>query len=270
MNFYVAMALLSTLASADQTLTFVGATRHPEIREASGFVKSRKHADVFWIVNDSGNPSNLYAIRKTGELLASYSVTGAVNLDWEALAIDDNGNLYIGDVGNNVPPGGIARRWVYQVREPDPLQPGETKRSVAVEKTYYYSFPKKPFDVEGMFFHHDTLWLVSKVKKGTTLYRLPLTNAGQAVPLAEGAAAPGASVVTGASISEDGRRLALCSYDHLAVFTLPKDYRLEDLRRLPPLLVRYPAADIEGCCWDGDAVLLITEPGQIYRFNPQR
>ena len=59
-------------------------------------------------------------VLRAQELLAEYHVEGAANFDWESLAIDGEGRLYIGDVGNNIFPGGLRRRVIYRVPEPDP------------------------------------------------------------------------------------------------------------------------------------------------------
>ncbi len=78
----------------------LGRLSDPTIRETSGIVKSRKHADVFWILSDSGNPPAIHAIRRDGRVLASYRVA-APNVDWEDIATDDAGHLYLGEIGNN-------------------------------------------------------------------------------------------------------------------------------------------------------------------------
>src|SRR5687767_4556689 len=70
------------------------------ISESSGLVASRRHDGVFWTVNDSGNAPVLYAITREGKAIAEFPVD-AKNVDWEDLAIDDAGHLYVADVGNN-------------------------------------------------------------------------------------------------------------------------------------------------------------------------
>ncbi|MFO0950915.1 MAG: hypothetical protein U0835_07120 [Isosphaeraceae bacterium] len=68
---------------------------------------SRRHPGVFWVHNDSGNPPRLFAVRVDGSLIREYAVQ-APNVDWEDIAVDDEGHLYLGDIGNNdarLPPG---------------------------------------------------------------------------------------------------------------------------------------------------------------------
>ena len=40
-------------------------------RENSGIVKSRRHADVYWMHNDSGDEPRIYPVRRDGEVHAS-------------------------------------------------------------------------------------------------------------------------------------------------------------------------------------------------------
>ena len=58
--------------------------------------------DVLVTHNDGGNNSKLYVLSRKGKFLKSIKVNGAKNIDWEDLALDNDGNLYIGDFGNNL------------------------------------------------------------------------------------------------------------------------------------------------------------------------
>ena len=81
----------------------VGYYAHEEIRESSGVAVSANYPGVFWTLNDSGNPARIYATRLDGEVIQAFDVSGAENYDWEAMAIDDKGQLWIGEIGNNSP-----------------------------------------------------------------------------------------------------------------------------------------------------------------------
>jgi hypothetical protein len=251
----------------------IGTITHPRLDEASGIVKSRTHPGVFWAISDSGNPANLYAIDRTGKLLAEYRVEKALNIDWEALAIDDKGYLYIGDVGNNGIPILFSRRQVYRVKEPNPtdrpVKPGSPEQVVAVDRVHPYTFPGKPFDVEGMFFHQGSLYLLSKARMGPTrLYRLPLDQPDRDVKLVEVCELPGIENVTDACLSPDGLRLAVCSYDHAALFLRKAADPLEKLKDQAPVIRRFNMpTNIEGCCWDGEELILVSESRQVYALS---
>lgn len=174
--FWLALALSVAvggkyLHAEEPALKVVG--RLPEsIREASGLCKSRQHDGVFWTHSDSGNPPQLFAITRTGELLATYRVKGAVNLDWESIETDDSGRLYVCDVGNNIG-GGLKTRWIDIVREPNPRDkpPGEfdgdveRPREISVERQRHFTFPDQPHDVEGVVHVKDELLLFGKVRE---------------------------------------------------------------------------------------------------------
>ncbi|HVW03201.1 MAG TPA: hypothetical protein VHB77_22760 [Planctomycetaceae bacterium] len=250
----------------------VGTISHPPIREASGWVKSRRFDDVYWTLSDSGNPAHLYALERTGKLIAEFAVKGAPNIDWEALTQDDAGHLFIGDVGNNGIPFYLSRRQIYEVDEPDPRVPFEPtkeqpRRALAVRHKYDFGFPKKPFDIEGIFWHDQQLYLVSKTRRDQAgLYRLKLEEPA-ATELEFVCPVPGLEYVTGASLSNDGRRLALCSYRYAAVYALPATGDRWQLDKLEPRVMRFGPTAIEDCCWNGNELLMVSEDRTIYALD---
>jgi len=70
-----------------------------DLKENSGLVAYTEN--TAWGIEDSGNSYNIYKINFDGEILKTLEVKNAKNKDWEDLAKDDEGNLYIGDFGNN-------------------------------------------------------------------------------------------------------------------------------------------------------------------------
>jgi hypothetical protein len=247
------------------------------LAEASGLVKSRKHPGLFWTITDSGNQPILYAINIRGELLAAYRVNGAVNIDWEAIAIDDSGQLYLGDVGNSLPFVGLPRRWIYQVSEPNPLVAGPPKSSadampvVKIDKTHVFAFSGSPFDIEGMFWRHGEIYLTSKSVDGDSdLYRLPLEKQTKIHELLFVGKLPSSGMVTGAAVSADGRRLAICSYRHVTFYDFAKEGLPTVSKGGTSLVVRFPKTLIEGCCWDGNRLILISEDRILYQIDSRR
>ena len=124
------------------------------IRESSGVVASRRHTDVLWTHNDGGGPKKqvLYAIDREGKTRASFPVVGVTLHDWEDIAIDDAGHLFIGDIGNN-----DAKRdelAVYQIDEPDPTTGNGS--TVSPKRGWKLKFPNAPFDCESLFIWKDT------------------------------------------------------------------------------------------------------------------
>ena len=121
------------------------------IPEASGIVKSRRFPGIFWVHNDSGNAPLLFAVRSDGRIVRRFRLA-IPNLDWEDIAIDDQGHLYLGDIGNNT--GLLRTRVIYRIDEPDPSSPEDPDRPLAAAATVSYALPStNRFDAECLF--HD-------------------------------------------------------------------------------------------------------------------
>jgi len=255
----------------------------PEIDESSGLVASRAHPGVFWTHNDSRDAPRIFAITAQGELIREVPVEGARNVDWEDIAIDDAGHLYLADVGNNL----NRRRHlkVYRVPEPDPFDPGSVARADRVLPFRYADqrgFPqwrRFDFDAEALFWMEDALYLLTKhhSDRATTLYRLdPRPDpSGEEVALEPLARLPlgGGRVlgidplggVTGADLHPNGRWLAVLSYRALLVFErVDGDPPFRRLRRiaLDPRRTRLA----ESVVWDGDALIFGNEQRSLFRI----
>ena len=119
---FLALALSSVLGLLAQSSTFepLGRFDLQAIPESSGIVKSRRHPDVFWVHNDSGNPPTLFAVDRRGTHPQQRSRSPSPTSTGKTSPIDDQGRLYIGDIGNNG--GRLAIRMIHQIAEPDPEQ----------------------------------------------------------------------------------------------------------------------------------------------------
>jgi hypothetical protein len=237
---------------------------HPELGEVSGIVASRRHPGIFWVHNDSGNPPALYAVRRDGSVARRFAVA-APNLDWEDIAIDDSGHLYLGDIGNNGER--LPFRAVLRIDEPDPAGEPEGPLRPSWSSTYRFGSGGR-FDAEGLAVEGDHLLLVAKRRDGreAELYRLPLGKAGTltspAVPEPIGRLPGFREPATGADLSEDGRRLAVCSPASLAVFERAEDQAggWREVGRVP-----LEVGQVEAVAWDGEDVILANEPGEVFR-----
>ena len=166
---------------------------HAAINESSGLVKSRQYENVYWTHNDSGDIPRFFALAANGDLIAEYRVTGAAAKDWEDIALDDDGHLYLADVGNNDNDRTNLR--IFVVDEPDPTQGSGT---VPTLRTLHFRYAdqttlgdrrKMNFDCEAVFWRAGDLYLFTKHRSDhfTKLYRLDPTNLSKQVitPLAK-------------------------------------------------------------------------------------
>lgn len=261
--------------------------------EASGLVKSRQFAGVYWTIPDSGNAPHLYAIDERGGLLEKFLVE-APNLDWEALTIDDAGHLFIGDTGNNVPGVPLPWRWIYRIVEPEPRglteppnpdgedvpavpppsdPPEAALRTVKIDRMYSYKFTGRRRDIESMVWHGDRLYLLSKESPEpadapeAVLFQLDVAAKSRSFqPLVEVCRIADLPLASDAALSADGRRLAVCFADAVRMWTLDADAGFSVLGQREPEIVRFEKHLIEGCCWDGEDLLLASEKRELFRL----
>ncbi len=262
------LLLLQTPTEAPVALERVGTLAHEPIREASGIVRSRRYSEVYWVHNDSENLPLIFAVRRDGSLIREYKVA-IPNVDWEDIAIDDRGHLYIGEIGNNG--GMLPLRAVYQIDEPDPFhdETGERKLTGA----WYYRFqPDRRFDAESLVIDGDRALIVAKTfdRRDAEIYAIPLKSPAPLlrpiVPEKVGVLPGFTHPATGAGLSADGQRLVVCSYDAVAAYDKlkPNDKDGWALRRL---LSFESDNQIEAVAWDGDDVLLAGENRGIFRIR---
>ncbi len=255
--------LFTTIAIAEEPASFgtppwqpAGRYTHPEIRESSGIVASKQFEEVYWTLNDSGNPSVLYATKRNGELIQKIKVRGTRNFDWEALGIDDKGQLWIGDIGNN-----SRMRFdlnVVVVKEPNPY----TETEAEVIAKYPYRYPDNNVDAEGLFIANGIPYIVSKEQSGAVLYRFPALQADKKQVLERVGEFTEAQLVTGAGISEDGKRLAVCTYNSLWVYH-STDNDLAKMIQSKPWVLRHNFLG-EAICFEGYNLYLTNESRDIY------
>ena len=198
----------------------------------SGIVASSRKPGVFWAVRDRGGldrpgqPQNaVYAFKVVGgqiEDVTSGFRAMAVELpvqshDWEAIGRDDDGNLWVGDIGNNECDRGDTA--VLKVREPDPA----SLELATVLATYRYRFPDPPpgcagRNAEAMFLFENRPYIIDKADQ-STVYRFPRLDPNDPVTLERvGTMAGGVRMLSGADLSTDRRLLAVDTHTTLYVY----------------------------------------------------
>lgn len=299
--FSLAIPLTAFAGEEALELSPSGRIAFAPIRESSGLIESRRHSGVIWTHNDSGDDARIFAIRPDGSLIlpegtetAAYqgiAVTGAKNRDWEDIAIDGQGNLYIGEIGNN----GNRRQnlGVYIVPEPDPLEASATEPAQFIPFRYpdQEGFPpeKMNFDSEALVYAGDSLYLLTKHRSDseTKLYRFPSLQPQEEPHVLEllGSFDIG-GMVTGADVSLDGRNLVVVTYDAVWVFQAGEvGAWLEGEIRYRKIQNADAAEDAEYRNHGGEAVawvegkilvgnegrdLFLVDPGSMVPFDPKK
>ncbi len=71
-----------------------------KLKEVSGIALSQDKQTI-WAIEDQGNKNVVYGLDMQGNLLKDVLVENAENNDWEDITKDTQGNIYLGDFGNN-------------------------------------------------------------------------------------------------------------------------------------------------------------------------
>ncbi|MDF6019567.1 WD40 repeat domain-containing protein [Streptomyces sp. JH34] len=189
---------------ADRTFTI----EDPRITESSGLAASRIHPGVYWTHNDSDDGPYVYAVdSRTGKTVATITMEGVGEpRDVEAISLGPDGNLYVGDIGDNLD-GSWDHVWIYRFPEPKRLADA-TVRATQFDVTY----ADGARNAEALMVHPVTgrVYIASKNEDGGGLYEGPqkLTTGGNNVFRRVGEV----PWVTDGAFSPDGGDLVLRSY----------------------------------------------------------
>ena len=269
-------ALTSCRAASNETppdgklvepgVLLVGKIQHPHLTESSGLVVSRKDPAVFWTHNDGGGKRQvLYAMTRHGQPLAEYRITGAVLEDWEDIAADDQGHLFLADTGNNDAKHITMR--VHQINEPDTK--ASTTGIAPVTRSWNLRYPTAPFDCESLFIWSGNGYLVSKVFNDAraVIYKFSLSNSAPAQTLTVVGEVKIDSPVTGAAISRDGHLLALVAKNGAYVFNIRGD--VTRALKGKPYQTKFKHEHIESCTFVPEGLLATAESREIYLFTDE-
>ncbi|HET7113249.1 MAG TPA: hypothetical protein VFI57_06370, partial [Pyrinomonadaceae bacterium] len=210
------------------TPTRIANLKNAAVDESSGLAASHLNPNVYWTHNDSGDGPLVYAFDSTGESRGVFRVTGAQARDWEDMAIGPGPGrgqsyLYLGDIGDNDKKR--AEIVVYRVAEPkltaaDKNSSRSNPRTTAAADVIRLRYPDGKYDAETLLVHPTSgnLYILTKeMLRNSVVYEAaaPLVP-GQVITMKRIGEIKVPSlmggVLTGGSISPDGRRVALCDY----------------------------------------------------------
>lgn len=197
-----------------------------DLKEISGIA----YADnLLYSIQDSGNESEVILFDLKGNIKRSIAINNTKNVDWEDLTFDTQGNLYIGDFGNN---DNTRKDLAIYSIDKNHLQ--QKSANVAYAITFEYPeqthFPPKKkallFDVEGFLESNNAFYLFTKNRsKGfdgsSYIYKIP-NRAGhhkaQLIKTITTCSDYQNCAITSAAISPDGSKFVVLSHSKVWLF----------------------------------------------------
>lgn len=246
-----------------------------KVKEVSGIIW---HNNLIWSIQDSGNSNEVFGFSISGEMKDKVEVNDASNVDWEDITTDKNGNLYIGDFGNN--DNDRRNLAIYKLAVSD-------YSKVSEKITFYYpeqkDFPAKKmdklYDCEAFFLYQNHFYLFTKNRSkgfdGTSLiYKIPAIAGNHAAKLIgkiKTCSNYNSCVITGAAISPDEKKVVLLSHDRIWLLENYKgdNFSAGTMKELE--LNHY--SQKEGVCFKNNETLLIADEkdkktgGNLYEVN---
>ncbi|KGL61942.1 hypothetical protein [Polaribacter sp. Hel1_85] len=266
---------MKKIALLFSVLLFIGCQNFGNLKFISNLSKNLEEVSgtevvsdskLIWMLNDGGNKPKIYGVSKKGKIVKDITIK-AKNNDWEDLASDEKGNLYIGDFGNNE--SDRKNLTILKIKHKDL----SSSKKVEVEKIKFYypnqtKFPPKKkeyfFDSESFFYYKNSFYIFTKsrVKNKfgkTSLYKIPTKKGNHKAEFISefNNGKEMDSWITSADISNDGSKVALLSPSSVLIFS---DYKNDDF--LSGKLTKIPLNYIsqkEGITFKNKNTLLITD-----------
>lgn len=217
--------LVGSLMPSDYTApVIVGKIETDEIKESSGLSASECQ-DVLWTHNDAGNDAFIFGMDTRGKHLGTWKVQNAQNIDWESIAAIKDGSgkcsLLIGDIGDNDEKR--AELMIYRIPEPAISPDGAASSTsnplqTTAAEVLKFSYADGSNNAETLLIHPQTsdIYIITKKKSGPAgIHKLKPVFGNSNISKTEkvgdlSVPSNPAGMLTGGSISPDGKRVMLC------------------------------------------------------------
>lgn len=231
-----------------------------ELPEASGVISLN---NGFWLINDSGNDPIIYKLDHTGNIIHSIYIKGK-NIDWEDLTKDDEGNIYIGDFGNNKNKRVNLKIYIlpYKQLSNDTITPQVINFKYENQTSFPPAESELDFDCESMIWTNQSLYFFSKNRsksKQTKIYKIPAAPGNYTAVLKDSILTNGG--ITSATLTTDGENLLLLSKKAIYVI---KNY----FQPSPSLqILTFKKSRKEGICINSFGKVFIAEENKDDKDN---
>ncbi len=185
-----------------------------KLDEISGMSLSDKYADHFWVLNDSGDDSQVYLINMQGELVATVEFDGE-NRDWEAIDVYE-GEIYVGEIGDNN--AVYDSKKIYKFAEPEiDIDKLDQKLSAADVKEMEFNFSNGQRDAEALMIDpiSSNLLIISKREEQVFVYETKFIETQNEIVKIDPICLLPITFVTAGDISSDGKHILIKNYEDI-------------------------------------------------------
>ncbi len=246
----------------------LGTVESSAITETSGLASSRKNSGVLWLHNDSGDSARLYAINTEGQLLGTYTISGASASDWEDMAIGPGPEsgvdyLYIADIGDNSAVRSSVK--LYRLQEPtvSSSRSGQDS-SLSVSDSIQITYPDGSRDAETLMVdpQDGDVYVVSKREFFSRIYRLPSeqwANSSATLDFVDALSWGGA---VGGDISPSGDQVLIKGYWSVLLYERSEGTDISDALSGSPTSLSYTAerqGEAIAFCGQGSGYFTLSE-----------
>lgn len=156
--------LLLSFSSFSQITIKKVADLHKSMYETSGLALYKN--EFLLTHNDGGNKSELFVLDLSGKLVKTINIKNTKNKDWEDLAQDDKGRIFIGDFGNNLNERESCQIYILDdgFMDKDEVEPDKITFTFEDQKKFPPKDADLNYDCEGFFWKNGHLYLFTKCR----------------------------------------------------------------------------------------------------------
>jgi hypothetical protein len=232
-----------------------------EVDESSGILPAFGDT-LFWTHND-GNAPDLYLVNQKGKIRGK-RIINLVMGDFEDIANDTSGNLYLCDVGNNA----NKRPWLFIHKYN--IASNTVTGTIMYRYPDQHEFPPKfvdlNFDCEAVFYYKGMLYLFSKNRgtKNVRIYTVPSVPSKYTAKIETFGNIN--SEITAADINPSKTMFVILTYHYLYLFEV-RNNRISFNYPIGAYKLGKPG-QVEAVCFTNENDLIITnEQGSIYSLR---
>ncbi|WP_456442117.1 hypothetical protein [Psychroserpens sp.] len=182
----------------------------PSSLKETSAIEKINGSDILWVIQDAGNSNHLYGLSLEGDIVKVITIINGENIDWEDLTSDSEGNIYIGDFGNNEK--NRTNFTIYKVPNP------ENVKSSTNASLINFKLPEgtDSIDFESFFLYKGNFYVFSKNSKKCELFKVPNKAGNHIASYISKVKLKGKHTkVTSADINNDGNIVVLLNHNKL-------------------------------------------------------